>query len=125
MVAGIIICHGQLAGALLDAAEKILGKEDHVYAFSNDDISSKTLYLNVRKAAAAHQPHKIVVMVDLKGGSCWTAGKVLARDFPDIKVLSGVNIPMLLSFLSKRSRLSYEELVAAMEEDAHRGVGTD
>lgn len=125
MVIGIIICHGPLAGALLGAAEKILGKEDNVYTFSNHDLSSKALYLSVRKVAAAHQPHKIVVMVDLKGGSCWTAGKVLARDFPDIKVLSGVNIPMLLSFLSKRGRLSYEELVAAMEEDAHRGIGAD
>ena len=125
MVAGIIICHGQLDGELLNAAEKILGKEDQVYAFSNHDISSKTLYLNVREVVTAHQLRRIVVMVDRRCGSCWTAGRVLARDFPDIKVLSGVNIPMLLSFLTKRNRLNYEELVEAMVEDTHRGIGCD
>ena len=125
MTAGIIICHDQLAFALLAAAQKICGPAENVLAFSNDQFDTKSLYQHISEKMAGITDKNMMIMVDLRGGSCWTAAKMLARDFPDTKILSGVNVPMLISFLSKRLQLDFAELPEILATDAHRGIVPD
>jgi mannose/fructose-specific phosphotransferase system component IIA len=62
------------------------------------------------------------IFVDLRGGSCWRVAKMLVKEYPALKVISGVNIPMLVSFLSKKHDHRLDELVKIIETDAHRGI---
>jgi mannose/fructose-specific phosphotransferase system component IIA len=125
MVTGIIICHRLLAFELVNAVQKILGHTEYVYAFSNDNLAPQMIYENIIDVIKKNNANKIIAMVDLRGGSCWTVAKMITREFPQMKVISGVNVPMLISFLTKRDKLSFEELPEVLNTDAHRGILLD
>ncbi len=122
MPTGILICHGQLAFELIKTTEKILGPADSLLPFSNDGLSPETLYSKVADALGEKQIKAAVIMVDLRGGSCWKVAKMINKEIPTSKVLSGVNIPMVVSFLTKHKQLSFNELVETIAADTHRGV---
>lgn len=122
MVTGILICHGQLAFELIRTVEKILGPADSLLPFSNEGLSPKTLYEKVMDALVANDVKQAVIMVDLRGGSCWMTAKMINKERSTFRVLSGVNVPMLVSFLTKHKQLSFKEIVETMAADAHRGV---
>lgn len=125
MVTGIIICHRLLAFELVNAVQKILGHTEYVYAFSNDNLAPQMIYENIIDVIKKNNANKIIAMVDLRGGSCWTVAKMITREFPQMKVISGVNVPMLISFLTKRDKLSFDELPEVLNTDAHRGILLD
>ncbi len=120
MPKGIIICHGKLAFELIQAAERILGNVDQVLTFSNDQLSPQSLYNEVVNTLNPHE--EIIIMVDLRGGNCWRIGKMIEQEFPHCRVISGVNLPMVISFATKRSQLPFEELISTIERDGHRGI---
>ncbi len=123
MTKGIIICHGKLAFELIQAAERILGNVDHVLTFSNDQMSPQALYAEV--SGTIRKDEELLILVDLRGGNCWRIGKMIEQEFPRAKVVSGVNLPMVISFVTKRESLAFEELVATVEKDGHRGIALD
>ena len=125
MVIGIVICHSLLAFEIVNAVQKILGHTEHVYPFSNDNLAPKIIYDNINQIIKKNTPGKIIVMVDLRGGSCWTVAKLLNREYPEMRVISGVNTPMLISFLTKRDKIAFEELPETLEKDAIRGIVLD
>ncbi len=120
MPKGIIICHGKLAFELVQAAERILGNVDQVLTFSNDQLSPQSLYNEV--VNTLNPDEEIIIMVDLRGGNCWRIGKMIEQEFPHSRVISGVNLPMVISFATKRSQLPFEELISTIERDGHRGI---
>ncbi len=122
MIGGIIICHAQLAFELLNTVNKLLGKAEGIYPFSSDFLAPETLYNQIMEQIKAKEISDMVVMVDLRGGNCWKVGKMLSREIPSMKLLSGVNIPMLVSFLNKRDKLSFQELTETIEKDTNRGI---
>jgi mannose/fructose-specific phosphotransferase system component IIA len=122
MTKGIIICHGQLAFELIKTVEKILGDVSGLYPFSNALLTPEVLNSQIAKFIEASNTANFVIMVDLRGGNCWKVAKMLNRDFPSMKLLSGVNIPMLISFLTKRDKTSLSDLTEILEVDTHRGV---
>lgn len=125
MIVGIVICHSLLAFELVNAVQKILGHTEYVYAFSNDNLAPPVIYQNIVDVIKKSNTDRIIAMVDLRGGSCWTVAKMITREFPQMKVISGVNIPMLISFLTKRDKLPFEELPQVLNVDGHRGILLD
>lgn len=122
MTGGIIICHGQLAFELINTIKKLLGDVKHVHPFSSDFLAPETLQNQVSEAIKQSSLKDIIIMVDLRGGNCWKIGKLLSNEFPELRLLSGVNIPMLISFVSKRGRLSVNELAKVLVSDSNRGI---
>ena len=55
-----------------------------------------------------------VILVDFLGGSCGHATLSVERRRRNVRVVSGVNLPMLLAFLNKRSDVSFERLPAEL-----------
>lgn len=125
MIIGIVICHSLLAFELVNAVQKILGHAEYVYAFSNDNLAPPIIYQNIVDVIKKSNADKIIAMVDLRGGSCWTVAKMITREFPQMKVISGVNVSMLISFLTKRDKLPFEELPQVLNTDGHRGILLD
>jgi PTS system mannose-specific IIA component len=120
---GIVICHRRLAEELLNTAAAILGHHQDLYPFSNDKITAEELYHQIGEFfLKIKNPSRGVILVDLRGGNCWSIGKMIARSHPGFRVLTGVNLPMILSFLTKKNQLTSEELIELLETDAHRGI---
>ena len=123
MVGGILITHGPMAQALIKAAETIVGKVKHIYGFSTTDLSIDTIVERIERISAEDDwPRKTLVMVSLKGGSCWNAALTAKMKLNNIEVVSGVNLSMLLSFATKRNSNTLDSLADIVVSDGKTGI---
>ena len=102
---GVVVCHGPMAGALVQAAEQISGVDAALTPVSNTGCDRDTLE---QRVLAAVDQHPAVVFVDMASGSCLIAVLKRLRADPSVRVVTGVNLAMLVDFVFHRS-LSPEE----------------
>jgi mannose/fructose-specific phosphotransferase system component IIA len=97
---GVVVCHGPLAGALVQAAEQISGLCGVLVPVSNTGCDRETLEARVLGAVGGKPA---VVFVDLASGSCLIAVLKRLRSEQLVKVVTGVNLAMLVDFVFHRS----------------------
>ena len=120
---GIVICHKTLAKELVQTVHSILGYSDDLIPFSNDKLTTEDGVRRIHSLLeGGNKTGGVVFMTDMRGGNCWTMAQMASRGRENYYVLSGVNLPMILSFLTKKNQLNPRELAETMETDAHRGL---
>lgn len=97
---GVVVCHGALAGALVQATEQISGLAGVLVPVSNTGCDREALEDRV---IAAVNGHPAVVFVDLASGSCLVAVLKRLRSEQLVKVVTGVNLAMLVDFVFHRA----------------------
>jgi mannose/fructose-specific phosphotransferase system component IIA len=97
---GVVVCHAGLAPALVQAAEQISGVQGALVPVSNTGCDRDTLEDRVIRAVDGKPA---VVFVDLASGSCSFAVLKRLRGEPLVKVVTGVNLAMLVDFVFHRS----------------------
>jgi PTS system mannose-specific IIA component len=112
-VAIVIVTHGNFGKELLKSVEMIMGEQKDVVAFGlnlGDDV--ETLKENVRKTVEENQSlnKTTLIMVDLLGGSPSNIALSLLKDY-DVKVLVGINMPMLIEILSSKDYFGIDVLM--------------
>jgi mannose/fructose-specific phosphotransferase system component IIA len=117
---GVVVCHAKLAGALIEAAEQISGVRGGLVPVSNVDCDRGTLE---ERVAQAVDGVPTVVFVDLSSGSCLFAVLNRLRESTGVRVVTGVNLAMLVDFLFHRS-LTPEEAAARAATAGGKAIGT-
>ncbi len=108
---GIVVTHGKLAEELVRTVELILGKQEDLHAVPAGELCDEDIVRAVREILGARGGARALVFVDYFGGSgCVNCVRAVER-MEGIKILSGVNLPILLSFATKRGTMPYEEMV--------------
>lgn len=97
---GVVVCHGRLAGALVEAAESISGVTGALVAVSNSGCDRDSLEARVSEAVDGRAT---VVFVDMASGSCLFAVLNRLRALPEVRIVTGVNLAMLVDFVFHRS----------------------
>jgi mannose/fructose-specific phosphotransferase system component IIA len=97
---GVVVCHGKLARALVEAAESISGVTGALVPVTNTDCDRDALEERV-VAALADGP--AVVFVDMASGSCLFAVLKRLRTTEGVKAVTGVNLAMLVDFVFHRT----------------------
>ena len=115
---GVVVCHGKLAAALVEAAESISGVTDALVPVSNTGCDREALEDRV---VAALDSRPAVVFVDLASGSCLFAVLKRLRSTPGVKAVTGVNLAMLVDFVFHRS-LEPEAAAARAVEAGGRAI---
>jgi len=92
----VVAAHGTVAAALVDAVGRIAGRAAAFRAVSNEGLDAAALEAVLRHALAEHGAH--VVFTDLPAGSCTMAARRIARSDPNIAVVTGASVGMLLDF---------------------------
>ena len=112
MIGVVVASHGGLCRELLITAEMILGPAAQTAAAPlAAGVSLQDFAAQLRQAVAAVQQEAgVLLLADLAGGTPCNVAAVLAAQSEEIKVVTGVNLPMLLEVLSRREGLSLEEL---------------
>lgn len=118
----VIVGHGSFPQGILTAAEKIVGKQEGILAISNHRLGIEELAAKLREGLTEAN-NRVYVFIDLVGGSCFASCRMLAPEYPDLVLVSGVNLPMLVTYLTYRTRLSDEDLLAKTLEAGCRGIG--
>jgi mannose/fructose-specific phosphotransferase system component IIA len=97
-VQGVIIAHASLGAAMVEAVETIVGPTDRIVGVTNQGCGREAILERLSNAAVGADP--TIVFVDLPGGSCHTAALRLQKSRDDVAVVAGVNLPMLLDFVT-------------------------
>ena len=116
MIKCIILTHGDLGQSLLNTTEKIIGPFEEVKVISNELTSLKDLVTNLDSVVSDWEDNEILIMADFFGGSCWHAAQVIKRNRPNVALISGVNLPMMLAFVNKRESFKLPELANYLKE---------
>jgi PTS system mannose-specific IIA component len=123
MVGAVIIAHSSIGKELIATAEYIVGKIEGLVAVS---IDCKTNAFEARKTIVTaikevDQGDGILLLTDLFGGS----PSNIAFSFLNhekIEVVSGANLPMILTFWNKREGRNLEELAKLVQLSGIRNI---
>jgi len=118
-LSGVIVAHTELAQALLAAVGAIAGDDTGLVAVSNRGSGLKDLVARL-DAAVAGRP--ALIFTDMAGGSCAHAAAALVRGRPELRVVTGVNLAMLLDFVFHRE-LPVEAAAERALQTGRAGVG--
>jgi len=118
----VLVTHAGLAGALKSAAEMIVGSIDMCASVEvipgehADEIMARVV-----SAVEAVSADGAIIMTDLFGGT----PSNMAMSFLEegrIEVLTGVNLPMLIEFCSRRGRMSVADLASELLRSGREGI---
>ena len=93
----IIAGHGDFAAGLVSAVQQITGRGGVFCAISARDLSAADLDDLLRRTI--DETGVSVVFTDLQAGSCSMATRRLLRERPNVLLVAGANLPMLLDFV--------------------------
>ena len=92
----IVAGHGDFAAGLVSAVQQITGRGDVFRTVSARDLSAADLDALIGRTI--DETGVQVVFTDLQAGSCTMASRRILRDRPDVLLIAGANLPMLLDF---------------------------
>jgi len=97
----IVVGHGEFAAGLVSAVGQICGLADKLVVLSNTGMAPGDIEAAIRHHLARTGAH--VIFTDLPGGSATIAARRIAKNNPDIVLVSGVNLATLLDFVFSSS----------------------
>ena len=113
LLIGVVVAHTEVAEALVGAVRAIAGDDVGLVAVSNRGCDRVALLKRIDEAVAGRPA---LLFTDMAGGSCGQTAAVLARARPDLRVVTGVNLGMLVDFAFHRD--------VPLEAAAERAVQT-
>ncbi len=120
--ATFIITHEQIAICLQRTSENILGEQKNLFSYTNLEDSLSVLAQKITQKIEDIKPEHIVCFVDLAGGSCWNLANMIRKQYKNISIVSGVNLPMLVSYFTNLNEIPFEELIKKVVKDGSRGI---
>lgn len=123
MVGAVVITHGRLAEALVEAAEAITGKMEKVRAVSVVSMDSTDGIRGVVSSAIKEvdSGNGTVVFTDMFGGTPTNIALSLMNS-GKVEVITGVNLPMLIKFVGHRSDKPIHELAAVLKDYGQKSI---
>ncbi|HEX6140345.1 MAG TPA: PTS mannose transporter subunit IIAB [Candidatus Limnocylindria bacterium] len=126
----LLVGHGPLAAGLLGAVEMIAGPQERcavVRLRPEDDIErvSKRLEAELRRMGVADDDDGLI-FADLFGAAPANAAAMLLRTRPNLEIVAGMNLPMVVDALLSREGMSAKDLcrqALASGQESIRDVG--
>ncbi len=123
MIGSVIVTHGRLAEALLDAAEAITGKVEgvRILALSRTDTTDGIREVIRSAVSEVDTGEGVLVFTDMFGG---TPTNIALSAFEEdrVEVITGVNLPMVLKYVSHRSDKGLEELSELLKDYGRKSI---
>ena len=118
----VLVTHAGLAGALKTSAEMIVGS---IECCATVEVApgeqADGIMGRVVSAVESVSADGAIIMTDLFGGTPSNMAMSFLKE-GKVEVLNGVNLPMLIEFCSKRSRLPLAELAVALQKCGREGI---
>jgi mannose PTS system EIIA component len=123
MVGIIVVAHGRLAEALKETAEMIVG---HVEAFrscsfcegSDVDKLRKMLKTSIKEVNSGQG---VIILTDMFGGTPSNIS-LSFLEVNEIEVITGVNLPMVITALTKREGKTLKELAQMLKDSGSHNI---
>ncbi|EGP5243156.1 PTS sugar transporter subunit IIA [Enterococcus faecium] len=94
----IVMSHGNMAAETVNSAKMIVGEMENVFviAMKEDDGLSGTMDKLETVLATFDLQTEIVILIDLKGGTPGNTALMKLGSYPNLNVVSGLNLAMLI-----------------------------
>ena len=109
----IVVGHGEFSAGLVSAVGQICGLADKLVVLSNTGMAPGDIEAAIRSELA--RTGAKVIFTDLPGGSGTTAARRIAKDNPELVLVTGVNLATLLDFVFSAAGTPEEAARAAAE----------
>ena len=123
MIGMVLVTHGRLASEFVAALEHVVGKQPGISAVCigpEDDMEQRRRDI-IASVDAVDEGDGVVLLTDLFGGTPSNlAISVLNR--PNVEVIAGINMPMLVKLAKVREECPLEEAVAAAQAAGRKYV---
>ncbi len=94
----IIAAHGDLAAGFVGAVQQITGRGDLFLAMSNTGLGAAEIERALLELVDSR--HIRVIFTDLPAGSCTIAARRVLAARPNLVLVTGASLPLLLDFMS-------------------------
>ena len=123
MVGIVIVSHGKLAEAMISSARFILGGLKNIRGVSiwPKENPKKTGERIQKQMAAVNDGDGVLILTDILGGTPTNLTLPLLKE-ENVEVVTGVNIPMLVTVSSYRKGRSLEEVAALVKKSGRRSI---
>jgi len=122
MIGLVLVTHAGLATALRASAEMIVGPiESCATVEVAADERADDIMARVVAAVESVKSGGAIIMTDLFGGTPSNMAMSFLKD-GCIEVITGVNLPMLIEFCSRRERMPVAELAADLHRTGREGI---
>ncbi|MBT1279144.1 PTS galactosamine/N-acetylgalactosamine transporter subunit IIA [Thermoanaerobacter sp. CM-CNRG TB177] len=124
MVRLIITGHGKFARGLIDGIEIIVGKQENLIGieFNNQDLEIYTAQIENAIKEAKDKNESVVILTDLIGGTPFRVCSFVSRNYSDVYVITGANIPMLIEAVLSRENFEVNEFVNYLINVGKNGI---
>ena len=111
----ILASHGKLAEGMKDTLEMIVGKHENIYAFAAYSDGSETKFLeDIQALINENQDEQIVIATDVLGGSVNNEMIQLLNRYPQVYLISGMNLPVIITLATAVCPLTTEMIEEAI-----------
>ncbi len=123
MIGLVLVTHGRLAAEFILAMEHVVGPQEKCVAVcidAHDDMEEKRAEI-ARAAAEVDSGAGVILLTDMFGGTPSNlAISLLGR--PNLEVIAGINLPMLIKLASVRKARSLGEAVDLAQEAGRKYI---
>ncbi|MBI3039486.1 hypothetical protein HYY75_10675 [bacterium] len=122
MIGIIVVSHAKLAMEFLETVRLIMGEQKDFIGISfSSKESIETLRSKIFSAIEPYRASGCLLLTDVLGGSCTNVCTELLS-IGTIRILTGVNLPMILEAIQHRENLELETLSQKVRAGAIRGI---
>ena len=115
MIGLILVTHGDLAKEFLAATEHVVGRQEHVAAIcigADEDLEVRRKDIEAA-IKACDSGQGVIMLTDMFGGT--PSNLAISLLGPNVEVIAGVNLPMLIKLASVRKTMNVADAVEAAQ----------
>jgi PTS system mannose-specific IIA component len=123
MIGLVLVTHGRLAVEFRSALEHVVGPQEQIEAVTigpDDDVQQarKDIVESVKRVDSGDG---VVILTDMFGGTPSNLA-ISVMSQPNVEVLAGINLPMLIKLAKVRDECPLAEAVVAAQEAGRKYV---
>ena len=123
MIGLVLVTHGRLASEFRAALEHVMGEQSQIEAITiepDDDIERRRQDI-VDAVATVNTGGGVVILTDMFGGTPSNLA-ISVMTSPDIEVVAGINLPMLVKLATVRGEVPMEEAVVQAQDAGRKYI---
>ena len=123
MIGLLLVSHGHLADEMKAAMEHVVGAQEAVETvciFPNDDMERRREEIQ-QKLETVDKGDGVAVLTDMFGGTPSNLA-ISVMDRPDLEVIAGMNLPMLIKLAQIRGTHSLEDASVAAQDAGRKYI---
>ena len=123
MIGLVLVTHGRLAVEFRAALEHVVGQQNQIETITigpDDDVEQRRRDI-IEAVKSADSGDGVVILTDMFGGTPSNLS-ISVMNRPNVEVLAGINLPMLIKLASVRGEATLRDATSAAKEAGRKYI---